>query len=312
MTRRYFTTAPTDADLTFTYHLDHPTVPSMRSFKYYNLPLAGVGPQSVPIVYLDDLVDKSELPAIHEEVLACRDLDRYWKQLTLNGVCPKEFNGGVKAIDAILHHLDDKYDPEHAYVEHIKDRKTLSEIKRYFYERFGMKEAWEGIVHLRHYTTFAEKSKPSFWLDYTQHMPKLKRLVESLPFKSLGYALFFKTTANQPVWIHRDSYARRHFSHFINVKLDAKPRPFFLYDCTTGERTYLKSDANVYFFNENDFHGIDPEPESRLTLRVEGVFTDEFQERLGILNQPTFDWSYELPRKFLESGQLFVEDDTDI
>ena len=35
------------------------------------------------------------------------------------------------------------------------------------------------------------------------------------------------------------------------------------------------------FFNNRDYHGVDPEPIFRYTLRVDGTFTDDLTEELG-------------------------------
>ena len=59
------------------------------------------------------------------------------------------------------------------------------------------------------------------------------------------------------------------------------------------EKIYLQDGAKSYFFNNRDYHGVDPEPVYRYTLRVDGTFTDELCKELGLENGYTWKWSYE-------------------
>jgi hypothetical protein len=52
----------------------------------------------------------------------------------------------------------------------------------------------------------------------------------------------------------------------------------------TTEKIYLQERATGYFFNNRDYHGVDPEPNFRYTLRVDGVFEDWLQDELELDN----------------------------
>jgi hypothetical protein len=103
----------------------------------------------------------------------------------------------------------------------------------------------------------------------------------------------------------------------MNIIFDQKPRPFFVYDAIDRKKIYVNPNCSMYYFNEADLHGVDPEPEPRFMLRVEGVFTDGFAEKIGLKKTDggfeSFDWSYSKPSSYLErTGQLQIYQDTDI
>lgn len=310
---------PMEEEFILNYELKHPIFRRVPTFRYYELPLMGLGPQGSHFIEIDRYIDTSEFPSIHQELLDNRQhLQPFIKGLVVNGIVPREHNKGIKSIDSLL--LNPQKYLDFDYAVDIQDLPTLSRVKSYFYQKFGLPEAWQGVCHMRTYTNYANKSLPSSWLDHANSFPKLKQFIESLPFKSLGYAVFFISNGNNKdaAFIHRDTFHRSHAkSHFINILFDQKPRPFFVYDALQRKKFYVKPNCSMYYFNEADLHGVDPEPESRYMLRVEGVFTDEFAERIGLKKSDggyeSFDWDYEKPRTFLqEHGRLSIFEDTDI
>lgn len=300
------------------YNLDHPIYSKIPTFKYYDLPIMGVGPESKPFIRIDNYIDTSDFPNIYRELENNKDkLVPHTKGLVVNGVVPKEFNHGVKSIDSYL--LNQSKYLNHHYGNDIKDLTTLSKIKSYFYNHFGIEEAWQGVCHLREFTNYANKNQPSKWLPLADDFPLLTKFVDSLPYKILGYAIFFVSKGNgkDNVSIHRDTYHRSHQkSNFINIVFDQKPRRFFIFDGISKEKVYLEPDCCMYMFNESDMHGVDVEHEPRYMLRVEGIFDDDFAQKLGLVNNgdyyEAFDWSYKKPQDFLKNNNLHIYQDTDI
>lgn len=295
-----------EEDFLLHYSLPHPKYQKVPTFRWYDAPVLGVGYYSDPIAALDKYIDSSVealMEEAYEELQANKHLlEPHLKGLVVNGVVPAKYNGGVQSIDELLLSRSrigfwkEEHEPNIAQCEY------LSQIKSYFYQHYKIPEFWRGVCHLREYTTFANKSKPSKWLPYAQVLPSLIRLVERLPFKQLGYALFFVSKPDTPVFLHRDTYVRdHHVSNFINIMLDRKPKPTFVYDSMSDTRYYLSPTSSFYTFNEADIHGVDPEPEERWMLRVEGVFEDWFAEELDMENKEVFNWSYRSGQQFLKS-----------
>lgn len=298
------------------YYLPHHKFKKVPTFKWYNAPVFGIGRRSVPMLALDDYLKPEThnlLKEANEELIANkRILEPHMKGLVVNGVVPRHYNGGIESIDNFL--LRDFAQPttwdEQTHI-HIKDFDQLSQVKSVFYKKYTLQEFWKGVVHLREFSTFAKKAEPSAWLTYSRAFPTVIRLIESLPFKELGYALCFVAAPNTEVLIHRDTYARdHHFSNFINIQLDGLPKPTFTFDSIHKRRYYLQPYSNFYTFFEGDLHGVDADPVERWMIRVEGKFEDWFAEAIGLENHEAFNWSYSSAQAFLKQrpqGITFYE-----
>jgi len=64
---------------------------------------------------------------------------------------------------------------------------------------------------------------------------------------------------------------------FVYIRSDLN-RPFYIRSAGTTERSYLKTRA--VYFNDHDYHGSDPCPQTTYMLRVDGEFTEEFRQQL--------------------------------
>lgn len=304
----------TKKDFELNVEIPHPVVSSFATYKHCNLPLMGIGPSGpdIPFFYFDDLLDLTELSKIRHEVLnASQKKLIQFKQIVANGLIPTHFNN-QKCIDSYLANLS-SYALDEAWKNEILKLNRKGDIKIFFHNYFKINVAWDGIAMFRNYTgRYEDKTQPSSWLNLIEHFPRLKKFVEELPFKYIGYVMIFKSNGLSPVLTHRDYYPTNHTVNFINFRLDDASRPFFLFDSFNFNKTYIKPSARSYFFNEIDAHGLDQEEQSRLTLRVEGQFSDSFKDQLGLGKNDTFNWEYEHCQKFLKSGHFKIEKSTDI
>lgn len=307
---------PTIEDFRTYYSLKHPIYTKVPTFKYYNFPVMGLGKQGKKFIEIDKFIEPKNFDKIYEELIRNEKyLQPYIKGLVVNGVIPKEHNNNIKSIDSYLLNQNKYIDWD--YENDVKELPTLSKIKSYFYNKFNIVEAWQGVCHLRNYTNYENKHLPTSWIDYAKHFPLLREFVDSLPFKSLGYAVFFISNGNNrdPAMIHRDTFHRSHHkSNFINIMFDQKPRPFFVYDTETKVKHYVSEKCCMYYFNEADPHGVDIEPTTRYMLRVEGIFEDWFGKLIGLNKHDdyyeSFDYEYDLPQSYLKN--LTIYGNTDI
>jgi hypothetical protein len=58
---------------------------------------------------------------------------------------------------------------------------------------------------------------------------------------------------------------------------------FYLCDREEAGRTVVK--APIYWFNDMDYHGVEPDPFFRYSIRVDGVFERSFLRRLEQLSR---------------------------
>lgn len=304
----------TKSDFEFTIPFKHQTFSEINSYKHCNLPVSGVGPEGPrnPFVYFDDVIDFSDLDQIKKEVMdGYRNQKVYFNKLVANGIVPENCNN-QKCIDSLLNNLS-KYTADESWKAQTDLLTRKGDIKYFFQNYFKIPMAWEGIAQFREYSNdYQDKTRPSQWFPLIENFPTLKKFVEKLPFKHIGYVMIFKSIPNTKVLIHRDFYPTNHTGNFINIRLDNQARPFFLYDFETREKIYLDSNKRSYFFNEIDPHGADEEDTSRLTLRVEGAFTEEFKKEFPVVSRDIFNWDYDHVRQFLNSKKFFIENNTDI
>ncbi len=304
----------TKNDFEIKISMDHPTVTQFDTFKHCNLPVMGIGPTGPqnPFYYFDDHIDLSLLDAVTNEIQNAQEHKHIqYNQIVANGLICSAANN-QKCIESYIANIN-KYAPNQVWKTDIQNLSRKGDIKNYFYKYLNLNPSWEGIAMFRKYSaSYQQKTQPSEWLELIECLPVLKKFVEALPFKHIGYVMVFKSSKNKPVLIHRDYYPTNHQVNFINFRLGTKSRPFFLYDLIKNEKTYLDKKYRSYFFNEIDPHGMDSEIESGLTLRVEGQFTDHFKNQIGLHQNDVFNWKFQHCVDFLNTGQFYIEQSTDI
>jgi hypothetical protein len=64
-------------------------------------------------------------------------------------------------------------------------------------------------------------------------------------------------------------------------------KPFFVMEGET--KVFVKTRSAMINIAE-DFHGSDPSNISTFSFRIDGVFTDDFAERIGIRSNPLVDF----------------------
>ncbi len=123
------------------------------------------------------------------------------------------------------------------------------------------------------------------WNDNIKHFPGLKSWLDELigtVFTKFGRTLFFIHEHDCKLLTHRDgTQYRPHKTEFLWINPTGN-KSFYIYDEATGQQHYVQSKAA--FFNDLDMHGGDPTSSMTWSLRIDGVFTDEFRKKLGVEN----------------------------
>jgi hypothetical protein len=265
-------------------------------FKYEPSPLCGVGKEHAPIVNMDPYINTSRNEELHLEICKGMALAKEQKVATYPGsVHISEREKGKRSFTEILWELD-KHDPTGVHRKIIEQLAGSNEAKpyyvdhpaiyRYMYYAMGADIAWYHTYYLRR-QGFGQKTTANgaYWTDEAmQHFPKIIEYIESLPFKEIGRVLIFSTFPNTGITAHRDYHITPHKDHMINLFLGQGWRPSFVWDDVNDKKVYLEPGATSYCFNNRDYHGVDPEPGYKYTLRVDGVFEDWLQEKLQLEN----------------------------
>jgi len=302
------------SDVAINYFIPHPnrTLNNRYSYKYCEIPAFGCGPSGQLIIDCDEFVDLSLIDKVKQEFLdTVASVHDNLHYMIPFGLVPKELNG-QKCLDSYLLNLK-KYDQN--YIEFSKNIHHYHGFKNFMAARFNLNRPWKNVLHIKRLQGFFEKNKQAEWNEIAPLFPNMIKLVDSLPFKHVGYVMIMRSNENTHLDIHRDIYPRNHNCHHINIALDANywSKPFFIYDAITKTKHYKDKKTISYFFNECDLHGVDNIFNETLTMRIDGVFEDWFAEKIGLENSVTFDWAYDKPQDFYKAnGGIKVINETDI
>lgn len=272
-------------------------------FDYEEFGVQGVGKNRLPIINMDKYIDHTANEDLHTECLAglAMSEDNFKMGMFWGALPPwEEERLHGKSWTTILQNIE-QYDPTgihrrklHELAErgHNEDPKYHKAMYRYIYYALPAVIPWFFGLSLKD-NHFFTKTSGGHYSEAAKNFPNVIDYIESLKiFKEVGRILFFCTYPGAGVACHRDAPMRNHRDHNINLFFDGGARPSFVWDEKTDTKHYLDPSAHSYGFNNRDYHGVDPEPNFRYTLRVDGTFTDEMCDELGIVDGYTWHTDY--------------------
>lgn len=106
----------------------------------------------------------------------------------------------------------------------------------------------------------------------------LMDFIATLPFKDTGRMLIMYDDVQRPVPAHRDHTDTDICHEFIWFRTN-KNKPFYMLNHETNEKRYVES-YSAWFDTVNQFHGTDPGGGVTYSIRVDGIFTDEFRKQI--------------------------------
>lgn len=264
------------------------------TFEYEKLPIAGVGKDKKPIINMDPYIDHSMDKELYSECLIGLALCDEYKIGNIVGSIPpfeREKYGGNDGWTQIIKNIEtiDKDDFHSINIRKVLDRATDKNkaLYRYVYMAMGAPIPWFFAYYIYNNDFLNKTTASGSYTKNKKHFPLLLEYIKKLPFKEIGRIIFFTTYPNAGVVTHRDSPLLSHKDHNINLFFKAG-RPSFIWDPVNEKKIYLEKDATSYFFNNRDYHGVDPEPTFQFTLRVDGTFEDWLQEELGLEDGYTY------------------------
>jgi hypothetical protein len=148
--------------------------------------------------------------------------------------------------------------------------------------RYGVYFPWKVFYELLPVHYWDEKSSgagKTFTREARVFFPQTVALLKSLPFREIGRALLLGLAANDHGTVHRDAdpAEKTTVDHFLTICPRGDKR-LFLWDDAAQRREEVK--GTVYWFNDSDYHGVLADPFFRYSIRVDGVFTEEFLQSL--------------------------------
>lgn len=147
-------------------------------------------------------------------------------------------------------------------------------------EKPGSREIW--LTRTRHGVpyNYLDLNKHELW-QFTNEAEEFSRLmsfIRTLPFKATGRMLIIYDDAATEVPAHRDHLHTEICHEFIWFRTNLE-KPFYVLNHETDERLYIDS-YSAWFDTVNQFHGCDAKEGLSFSIRVDGIFTDEFRKNI--------------------------------
>lgn len=106
----------------------------------------------------------------------------------------------------------------------------------------------------------------------------LMDFIRALPFRATGRMMILYDDVARPVTAHRDHIETGICHEFVWFRTNLK-KPFYMLNHKTNEKLYIES-YNAWFDTVNQYHGSDAREGLTFSIRVDGVFTDEFRAKI--------------------------------
>jgi hypothetical protein len=143
--------------------------------------------------------------------------------------------------------------------------------------KYGVYFPWQIFYEMIPTLNWEDKSNGDgkhFTAEARRHFPRLVAFVKSLPFAVVGRCNILGLEANHHGTVHLDGDPHDpRADHFITL-CPRRNKRLFLWDEETRTKTFVVSRA--YWFNDHGYHGVEPDPYFRYSVRVDGVFRDDF------------------------------------
>ena len=114
--------------------------------------------------------------------------------------------------------------------------------------------------------------------DAAEDFPELMSFITTLPFERTGRMIIIYDDLGKEVPAHRDHLEPEVCNEFIWFRTNLN-KPFYMYNPATGDKRYVDS-YSCWFDSVNQYHGTDACDELSVSIRVDGVFTEEFRRSI--------------------------------
>ena len=113
-----------------------------------------------------------------------------------------------------------------------------------------------------------------------EEFSELMAFISTLPFKATGRMLIMYDWNGRPVTPHRDHDSEDLCHEFIWFRTNFD-KPFYMLNPESGQKLYVRSHA-AWFDTVNQYHGADASNGLAFSIRVDGVFSDEFRALIPV------------------------------
>ena len=162
------------------------------------------------------------------------------------------------------------------------DHPLTKEQMLYLKYRHGVYFPWKIAYHFLENTWWEDKNfgaGKDFTDEAKEIFPATVAFLRRLPFREIGRVVLFGMEANDHAPVHRDTVpgSKTEIEHCISI-CPRKNKRFFLQDPARATKVHVA--GHMYWFNDMDWHGVEPDPFFRYSIRVDGVFEPGFLREL--------------------------------
>lgn len=253
--------------------------------------IRGVG--GIPYINLDNHINLADFQKLHYKI--CKGLVLAEHKKEGNMVHPGGFNDAYEVPFKPLFKALEEY---HALPDNHEIRRLGREIGEYQNrDKFmlflklalGAYDPYQFVFLKTEEGGWESRFEEKQWTSDAQHFPELvewlKSLVSNRVFEHLGRIIFFKAEHDCWMPLHRDliyPHETDYFDHrheFIHLRPNLD-KPFYIWDQQIDHKILVESHAT--FFNDHDWHAGGRTNRQTYSIRIDGVFTEEFRQRVGI------------------------------
>ena len=251
-----------------------------------------------PYINLEPYIDIEGFSKLHYKI--CRGLVQSKYKKEGNMVKPGGCEGAYELTFKPLYQALDEYWALHEDHEIRVEGRAIGEYKNrddfmlFLKLALGAYDPYQFVFLKTEQGGWESRFDEKSWTPDAELFPELKQwlenLVEQKVFKHLGRIIFFKAEHDCLMPLHRDLilpdehdyFPHRHEFIHLRPNLD---KPFYIWD---GAEEKILTTSRAVFFNDQDWHAGGRVNKQSYSLRVDGPFTDEFRERLGIAHLDTY------------------------
>ena len=146
----------------------------------------------------------------------------------------------------------------------------------------GAREIWLSRPKFVQSFEYNDLDKTELWerTEEAETFSLLMDFIETLPFKATGRMLIIYDDTARSVPAHRDHLNTEICYEFVWFRTNLR-KPFYMLNHKTEEKKYVES-YSAWFDSVNQFHGVDAQEGFSFSIRVDGVFADEFKKQIPI------------------------------
>jgi hypothetical protein len=146
--------------------------------------------------------------------------------------------------------------------------------------RPGVREIWLSRLTEGTPYDYLDLDKPGVWESSAaaEEFAPVMDFIATLPFAATARIIIIYDHEGNAVPAHRDHEDREICNEFIWMRTNSAKR-FYLLNPENREKLYVDSHT-AWFDTVNQYHGADANDGLSFSLRVDGVFTDEFRRKI--------------------------------